>query len=92
MPDVSPPFNLAPCVSRSSYTLGWFVDLVDPHALWEAAAAVLSAVTGMMPEHVVETLGPREDPNIVDCLIALLPRISIPGCEASILCSDKSDS
>lgn len=51
----------------------------DTGALWAAAAAkALSA--GMTIDEIAETIGPREDPSVVDCIALLCEPAGLPGC------------
>lgn len=56
----------------------------DAVALWDAAAVKARTYPDMTEETVVEMIGPREDPEILDCLL-LLVQPSLPGCEVLAL-------
>lgn len=64
---------------RISLTLG--VGNID--ALWVAAAAKASTMPGMTLEDVVDVLGPREDPEVAECLSMLTAPGALPGCALS---------
>lgn len=44
----------------------------DITSLWNHAFSRMMTYRDMTVEDVIETIGPREDPNINDCLLALL--------------------
>ncbi|QHL89746.1 hypothetical protein GVO57_01535 [Sphingomonas changnyeongensis] len=51
----------------------------DAGSLWAAAAAkALSA--GMTIDEIAETIGPREDPSVADCIALLCEPAGLPGC------------
>lgn len=54
--------------------------VVDPQALWAAAAAKLLCAPGMTLDDVLDVVGPREDPAIVACLAMLTKPVALPGC------------
>jgi hypothetical protein len=52
----------------------------DMHALWGAAAELAMTVPGMTCEDLVDTIGPREDPSIRECIALLTAPRAIAGC------------
>ncbi len=52
----------------------------DARALWSAAAERAMAVPGMTLADVLDTIGPREDPAVADCLAMLAAPAPIAGC------------
>lgn len=66
-------------VSRE-YNISLTLSVTDPEALWIATAERLLTLSDMSMEDVEETIGPREDPSIGDCLAALASPCALPGC------------
>lgn len=64
---------------RVLITLGLSVH--DREALWDAAAAKGLLAPGMRLSDVIDVIGPREDPAIVECIAMLAQPPSMPGCE-----------
>jgi len=60
-------------------TVALRIEVTDPAALWSAAAARALAAPGTTINDVIDTLGPREDPHIGDCLLMLMLPGSIDG-------------
>lgn len=52
----------------------------DREKLWDAAAARGLASPGMQIDDIVEVIGPREDPSLVECLAMLVQPAPTPGC------------
>lgn len=52
----------------------------DESALWDFALKKTLSYPDTTLETVVETIGPRDDVDVVDCLL-LLSQLSIAGCE-----------
>jgi len=61
---------------RANLTLA----IVEPQALWAAAAANLLGAPEMTLGDVIDTIGPREDPSIDACIAMMAKPIAIPGC------------
>jgi hypothetical protein len=62
-----------------AFTVTLTLNVEDAHALWSAAAdKALQA--GMTLSDVLDTIGPREDPSIADCLAMLTAPSAIAGC------------
>lgn len=61
---------------RVNFTLA----VVDLPALWAAAAARLLEAPGMTLGDVLDVIGPREDPSIIDCITALARPTGLAGC------------
>jgi hypothetical protein len=57
--------------ASGSFTVALTLTVADARALWSAAADRALAAPGMTLADVLDTIGPREDPSIADC-IALL--------------------
>lgn len=62
------------------YRIELRVSVTDARSLWAAAAAKALAIGLMTMEDVQDTLGPREDPSIADCLSLLAEPAALPGC------------
>lgn len=67
-------------LSDSVYDLRCQLRIDDVSALWDAASAKAMTYPDATAETVVETIGPREDPEITECLMLLL-QPAIAGCE-----------
>jgi len=68
-----------PNVSSKTYTVTLTLNVEDTQALWSAAAdKALQA--GMALADVLDTIGPREDPSIADCIAMLTAPAAIAGC------------
>lgn len=52
----------------------------DARALWSAAADRALAAPGMTIADVLDTLGPREDPAIAECISMLTAPAGLAGC------------
>ena len=63
-----------------SYRVTLTLTVEDARALWSAAAARAMQAPGMTLEDVLDTLGPREDPSISDCIAMLTAPSAIAGC------------
>ena len=62
-----------------AFTVTLTLNVEDAHALWSAAAdKALQA--GMALSDVLDTIGPREDPSIADCIAMLTAPGAIAGC------------
>ncbi|MDT8758485.1 hypothetical protein MZO42_07230 [Sphingomonas psychrotolerans] len=65
--------------TTGSYTVTLTLNVEDSQALWTAAAdKALQA--GMALSDVLDTIGPREDPAIMDCIAMLTAPGAIAGC------------
>ncbi|QIG79681.1 hypothetical protein [Stakelama tenebrarum] len=64
----------------TEYRITVTLDVVDVQALWNAAAERALQAPGMTLADVLDTIGPREDPSIADCLAMLAVPTAIPGC------------
>jgi hypothetical protein len=63
----------------TAFTVTLTLNVEDAHALWSAAAdKALQA--GMALSDVLDTIGPREDPSVADCLAMLTAPSAIAGC------------
>lgn len=67
-------------VPRYRVTLS--LSVADVGALWSAAAERALATPGATLADVIETLGPREDPSVADCIAMLAMPGAIGGCVA----------
>lgn len=61
------------------YSVTLTLRIEDVGALWNAAMAQ-GLAAGMQLEEVIETIGPREDPEIADCIAMLAAPAPMPGC------------
>ena len=52
----------------------------DPEKLWRAAARRLE-VTGLGKDDLEDTIGSIDDPQIEDCLIAVMMPFQVEGCD-----------
>lgn len=64
----------------SSFTVSLTLSVEDVRALWSAAADRALAAPGMRLADVLDTIGPREDPSIADCIAMLTSPSALPGC------------
>jgi hypothetical protein len=63
-----------------SFTVSLTLTVDDARALWAAAADRALAAPGMGLADVLDTIGPREDPSIADCIAMLTSPTAIAGC------------
>ncbi|WP_025560614.1 hypothetical protein [Sphingomonas sp. UNC305MFCol5.2] len=63
-----------------SFTVTLTLNVEDVRALWSAAAEKALQAPGMTLSDVLDTLGPREDPSIADCIAMLTAPAAIAGC------------
>jgi len=66
--------------TSGSYTVSLTLTVDDVRALWSAAADRALAAPGMTLADVLDTIGPREDPSIADCIAMLTSPAGIAGC------------
>ncbi len=64
----------------ASYTVTLSLTVEDARALWAAAADRALAAPGMTLADVLDTIGPREDPAIAECIAMLTAPAALPGC------------
>lgn len=64
----------------ASYTVTLSLTVEDARALWAAAAERALAAPGMTLADVLDTIGPREDPSIAECIAMLTAPAALPGC------------
>lgn len=64
----------------SAFTVTLTLTVEDARALWSAAADRALASPGMTIADVLDTIGPREDPSIADCIAMLTAPAAISGC------------
>jgi hypothetical protein len=69
------PANTAP-----AFTVTLTLTVEDVRALWSAAADRALASPGMTIADVLDTIGPREDPAISECISMLTAPAGIAGC------------
>lgn len=62
------------------YRISIAIDVVNPRALWNAALSRGLMAPGATFEDVVDTIGPSDDPAIVDCLAMLALPADLKGC------------
>jgi len=65
--------------TSTAFTATLTLTVEDTRALWNAAAEK-ALQAGMALSDVLDTIGPREDPSISDCLAMLLVPAGIAGC------------
>lgn len=70
----------AQCDLSASFTVTLTLKVSDAERLWVAAAERALASPGMTLSDVLDTIGPREDPSIADCLAMLTAPAELPGC------------
>lgn len=66
--------------ASGSFTVALTLNVADARALWSAAADRALAAPGMTLADVLDTIGPREDPSIADCIAMLTSPGAIAGC------------
>lgn len=66
--------------TSGSYTVSLTLTVDDVRALWSAAADRALAAPGMTLADVLDTIGPREDPAIAECIAMLTAPAALPGC------------
>jgi hypothetical protein len=66
--------------ASASFTVSLTLTVEDARALWSAAADRGLAAPGMTLSDVLDTIGPREDPSIADCIAMLTSPGAIAGC------------
>jgi hypothetical protein len=64
----------------SSFVVTLTLTVEDARALWSAAADRALAAPGMTIADVLDTIGPREDPAILECISMLTAPAAIAGC------------
>jgi hypothetical protein len=64
----------------ASFTVTLSLAVEDAERLWAAAAERALASPGMTLTDVLDTIGPREDPSIADCIAMLTAPAAVPGC------------
>lgn len=69
-----------PADTGQSFTVTLTLNVEDVRALWSAAAEKALQAPGMMLSDVLDTLGPREDASIADCIAMLAAPAAIAGC------------
>lgn len=67
--------------TKTAFTATLTLTVEDARALWTAAAEKAMQAPGMTLSDVLDTLGPREDPSIADCIAMLVVPAGIAGCE-----------
>lgn len=65
---------------QASLSITLSLSITDAQALWAAAAERALAAPGTTLGDVLDTIGPREDPSIADCLAMLLVPSRLAGC------------
>lgn len=64
----------------AGFTVSLTLTVEDARALWSAAADRALAAPGMTLVDVLDTIGPREDPAIAECIAMLAAPAALPGC------------
>lgn len=72
--------RLVSVAPSSAYRVSVTLTVEDVGALWAAAASRLLSAPGITHEDVIDTIGPRQDPLIAECLATLTAPAAIPGC------------
>jgi hypothetical protein len=67
-------------LSGNRYRLTLELSVEDSSRLWDAAAARYRDGIGLSLTEVMETIGPREDPSIEECLITIALPEGVEGC------------
>jgi hypothetical protein len=72
-------------LGRTSAKSGLFIVTIaltvdDAQTLWDAAADLARAAPGMTTADVLDTIGPREDPALINCISMLTAPRGIGGC------------
>ena len=62
------------------FRVGMDIHIDNPVSLWSLASERLMADAGMTEDDLLDTLGPREDPDLASCLTLLLDPARWPGC------------
>jgi len=65
---------------QPEYRVSLTLAVLDPQALWAAAAAKLLCAADMTLVDVLDVIGPREDPSITDCIAAMAKPTALAGC------------
>lgn len=65
----------------ATYKVTLTIDISDVEALWAAAAERAMAAPGMTLGDILDTIGPREDPMIAECIAMLAAPRPIAGCQ-----------
>ena len=66
--------------TKAAFTATLTLTVEDACALWTAAAEKALQAPGMTLSDVLDTLGPREDPSIADCIAMLVVPAGVAGC------------
>ncbi|MCX8476649.1 MAG: hypothetical protein MT490_12695 [Sphingomonas sp.] len=66
--------------TKAAFTATLTLTVEDARALWTAAADKAMQAPGMTLSDVLDTLGPREDPSIADCIAMLVVPAGVAGC------------
>lgn len=69
-----------PADTGQSFTVTLTLNVEDVRALWSAAAEKALQAPGMTLSDVLDTLGPREDASVADCIAMLAAPAAIAGC------------
>jgi hypothetical protein len=69
-----------PANSAPAFMVTLTLTVEDVRALWSAAADRALASPGMTIADVLDTIGPREDPSIAECISMLTTPAGIAGC------------
>lgn len=67
-------------LGEGRYRLTLEFSVEDSSRLWDAAAARYRKGVGLSLAEVMETIGPREDPSIEDCLMTIALPQGVEGC------------
>ncbi|MHA6721094.1 hypothetical protein ACX40Y_16805 [Sphingomonas sp. RS6] len=72
--------EFGPGISGESYTVSLSLTVENASALWCAAAERALTAPGMTLADVLDTIGPREDPDIAECIAMLVVPTTVAGC------------
>lgn len=64
----------------TGFTVSVSLVVEDAQRLWAAAAERGLAAPGATLADVLDTIGPREDPAIAECIAMLMAPPAVPGC------------
>jgi hypothetical protein len=64
----------------TAFTVTLSLSVEDARALWTAAAEKALQAPGATLADVLDTIGPREDPSLGDCIAMLTAPAAVAGC------------
>jgi hypothetical protein len=66
--------------STESFTVTLTLSVADAQLLWAAAAEKAMKIPGITLGDVLDTVGPREDPLVAECIALLAGPNAVAGC------------